>query len=73
MRPYAVCDLHCDTLTLDPSRDSLNLPGSAFSLEELPEDIHWAQCTAIFTPDELPLGERVPYYERCQQSFTRQM
>ena len=73
MKPYAVCDLHCDTLTLTPGGDSLNLPDSAFSLEKLPHDVHWAQCTAIFTPDELPLGERVPYYEQCRKSFDRQM
>ena len=73
MKPYAVFDLHCDTLTLDPDRDSLNLPGSALSLDNIPEGVHWAQCTAIFTPDALPLGERIPYYEKCQRSFHRQM
>ena len=73
MKPYAVCDLHCDTLTLETREDSLNLPASAFALEKLPRDIHWAQCTAIFTPDALPLGARVPYYERCQREFQRQM
>ena len=73
MKPYAVFDLHCDTLTLKTDGDSLNLPSAALSLDALPKDVHWAQCTAIFTPDKLPLGERVPYYERCQRSFDRQM
>lgn len=73
MKPYAVFDLHCDTLTLETAGNSLNLPSSAFSLEKLPKDIHWAQCTAIFTPDEMPLRERIPFYERCRTSFYRQM
>ena len=73
MKPYAVCDLHCDTLTLETDGDSLNLPSSAFSLEKLPHDVHWAQCTAIFTPDKLALDRRIPFYERCKKSFDRQM
>ena len=52
MNPYALIDLHCDTLTdcihkgLTP--DTLDDPGRVLSLSSLPSDVHWAQFYAIF-------------------------
>ena len=51
MNPYALIDLHCDTLTdcihkgLTP--DTLDDPNRVLSLSSLPSDVHWAQFYAI--------------------------
>ena len=56
MNPYALIDLHCDTLTdcihkgLTP--DTLDDPDRVLSLSSLPSDVHWAQFYAIFIPDQ---------------------
>ncbi len=77
MLPYALIDLHCDTLTalLDPTRcrDTLNDPLSQLSLQNLPQNVHWAQCCAVFIPDGLTPEESVGYYRFHQRSFARQM
>ena len=55
MNPYALIDLHCDTLTdcthkgLTP--DTLDDPDRVLSLNAIPSDVHWAQFYAIFIPD----------------------
>lgn len=56
MNPYALIDLHCDTLTdcthkgLTP--DTLDDPDRVLSLNAIPSDVHWAQFYAIFIPDQ---------------------
>ena len=57
MRPYALIDLHCDTLTdcmcAGPNIiDTLDDPARTLSLTSIPTDIHWAQFFAVFVPDE---------------------
>ena len=77
MRPCALIDLHCDTLTamMAPGQcaDTLNDPRSAISLSALPTAPHWAQCFAIFIPDELTGRGADRYYHTHQASFCRQM
>lgn len=58
MRPYALIDLHCDTLTDcmyagSNIIDTLDDPARTLSLTSIPKDIHWAQFFAVFVPDEL--------------------
>lgn len=56
MRPYALIDLHCDTLTdckyAAGNPDTLDDPKRVLSLSAIPDDVHWAQFFAIFIPDE---------------------
>lgn len=75
MNPYALIDLHCDTLTdctysnpdttiancthKGPTADTLDDPGRVLSLSSLPSDVHWAQFYAIFIPDQHPV-DRLP-------------
>ena len=56
MRPYALIDLHCDTLTdcihrSAPDTDTLNDPARTLSLANLPADVHWAQFFAVYLPE----------------------
>jgi len=77
MYPYAVIDLHCDTLTSclleTPIEDTLNDPRSALALSRLPRNPHWAQCFAIFVDDELDTSASMAFYDQYQASFTHQM
>lgn len=77
MHSPAVIDLHCDTLTafMAPGRcrNTLNDPGSDFALCKVPAGARWAQCCAIFIPDELRGTQAIRYYEAHQKSFVRQM
>jgi membrane dipeptidase len=77
MLPYAMFDLHCDTLTacMNPNRtgDPLDAPDAQFSLSKVPRDVHWGQCCAIFVPDGLSAEESAAYYRTHQRSFARQM
>lgn len=55
MRPYALIDLHCDTLTDcmyagSNIIDTLDDPARTLSLTSIPKDIHWAQFFAVFVP-----------------------
>ena len=75
MKPCAVIDLHCDTLTdMDRSLapDTMDDGAKALSLSTLPEGVHGAQCFAVFIPDELRGGDAVAYYERWRGEFVRQ-
>lgn len=75
MRPRAVIDLHCDTLTdmaHSGAQDTMDDGGKALSLSALPKDVRWAQCFAIFLPDTLHGGEAVAFYEHWHDSFVRQ-
>ncbi|MGE4276622.1 MAG: dipeptidase [Lawsonibacter sp.] len=77
MHPFAVIDLHCDTLTAFSDftrwRNPLDDSDAAWSLSALPRGIYWGQCFAIFLPDTLTPEEAVRYYARHQKSFVRQM
>ena len=77
MAPYGIIDLHCDTLTAFQERvrtaDALNHPKAHFSLSNLPQQSHWAQCCAIFLPDQLRGRDAIDYYDRHQRLFADQM
>lgn len=73
MFPYALIDLHCDTLTRSGEGNTLDIPGWHFSLSGVPAGVHWCQCCAIYIPDTLTGAEAVAYYEHHQRSFDRQM
>lgn len=74
--PYALIDLHCDTLT-DCSRtgcpDTLDDPRRALSLSNLPRRVRWAQFFAAFIPDDLRGRAAADYFDCCCRSFYRQM
>ena len=59
MRPYALIDLHCDTLTDcmyagSNIIDTLDDPARTLSLTSIPNDVRWAQFFAVnFGVDEL--------------------
>lgn len=72
-------DLHCDTITrlydgvrLQPGDRGLSRNGAHLSLEKM-QKFHWAQCFAIFIPDEKRGREAVEYFERCYAFFRVQM
>ena len=71
-----IIDLHCDTLTAFMSRgrcrDTLNDPASAFALCRLPPEVRWAQCCAVFVPDDMAEEDMMPFFRRHQESFRRQ-
>ncbi len=77
MNPYALIDLHCDTLTdcihkgLTP--DTLDDPDRVLSLNAIPSDVHWAQFYAIFIPDQHRGQAAIDYYETNRDNFNRQM
>ena len=54
-------------------RDTLNDPCHQLALCKLPKGVHWAQCCAIFIPDELKGEGAIAYYRFFQQQFVRQM
>ena len=70
---YALIDLHCDTLTAGGSADALDDGAKALSLSALPRGVHWAQCFAIFLPDDLRGQAAIDYYDRFRGIFARQM
>ncbi len=71
-----IIDLHCDTLTAFMSRgrcrDTLNDPASAFALCRLSPEVRWAQCCAVFVPDDMAEEDMMPFFRRHQESFRRQ-
>lgn len=77
-RPYALIDLHCDTLT-DSSYtstgnvDILDDPNRVLSLGAIPEDIHWAQFYAVFIPDEIRGQDAIDYFQFNRDNFYSQM
>ena len=72
----AIFDLHCDTLTafMTPGRgeNTLNDSQSAFSLGRIPAGVCWAQCCAVFLPDQMAEEERMPFFRRHAENFHRQ-
>lgn len=78
MYPYALIDLHCDTLTDcgrgdAARRDTLEDPDKVLSLSAIPPQTHWAQCFAVFTPDELRGQAAMDYFAASRANFDRQM
>ena len=77
MRPYALIDLHCDTLTdckyAAGNPDTLDDPKRVLSLSAIPEDVHWAQFFAIFIPDEERGRAAIDYFGQNHRNFVRQM
>lgn len=78
MRPYAIIDLHCDTLTdcmyaASEIPDTLDDPARSLSLSNIPEDVHWAQFFAVFLPDRLRGEEAVRFFDASHENFERQM
>ncbi len=78
MRPYALIDLHCDTLTDcmyagSNIIDTLDDPARTLSLTSIPKDIHWAQFFAVFVPDELRGENAIRFFDDTCANFDRQM
>lgn len=73
MLPYALIDLHCDTLTAPGNGCSLDDPCHHFALSKIPQGVRWCQCCAIFIPDELKGDSAVACYDRYRRNFDRQM
>ena len=77
MRPYALIDLHCDTLTdckyAAGNPDTLDDPKRVLSLSAIPRDVRWAQFFAIFIPDEQRGRAAIDYFGQNHRNFVRQM
>lgn len=78
MRPYAIVDMHCDTLTetrLDDPRglDTLNLEKRVLSFDSMPKDVKWAQFYAVYTPLKRMGEDAWNYYRLNVENFYRQM
>lgn len=77
-RPYALFDLHCDTLTdchgsSGAGADTLDDPRRVLRLSNLPAGVRWAQFYAVFIPDQYRGAQAVRYYEANRDNFFRQM
>lgn len=78
MNPYALIDLHCDTLTdwkytNTGNPDTINDPKRVLSLSSIPTGVHWAQFFAIFIPDEERGQAAIDYFDFNRRNFDRQM
>ena len=78
MYPYALIDLHCDTLTdwkytSTGNPDTLDDPKRVLSLTAMPEGVNWAQFYAVYVPDEEQGQAAVDYFEKNLANFERQM
>ena len=79
MRPYAIVDLHCDTLTdcmyntSTPETDTLNDPNRVLSFASMPEDVKWAQFYAVFVKSEYRGEAAVNYFKMNADRFDTQM
>jgi len=88
IKPYALIDLHCDSL-IDLKYTGLDLkyagPGNkdtldtlddskrVLSLSSIPEDVAWAQFFAVFISDELKGKKAIEFFELNRDNFYRQM
>lgn len=77
-KPYALIDLHCDTLTdweytSTGNPDTLDDPKRVLSLTSIPQGLHWAQFYAIFIPDEIRGQSAIDYFQFNRDNFYRQM
>lgn len=72
-------DLHCDTLTAlfgtpaEETADLLNDPARDLSIGKMPAGIKWAQCFAIFVPDDQRGGDAVAFFDHYAAAFHRCM
>lgn len=78
MLPYALIDLHCDTLTNciyknTPGVDTLNDPARVLALSRLPRGVRWAQLFAVFLPDALHGKDAIRFFDAACADFDRQM
>lgn len=78
LRPYALIDLHCDTITDSQytntgNIDSLDDPGRVLSLSSIPKDVHWSQFYAVFIPDTIRGQGAIDYFNFHRDRFNRQM
>ena len=78
MYPYALIDLHCDTLTewkytRTGNPDTLDDPKRVLSLSGIPKEVKWAQFYAIFIPDEERGEKAIEYFDVNHKNFQRQM
>lgn len=78
MYPYALIDLHCDTLadckyTDTGNPDTLDDPKRVLSLSNIPQEVKWAQFFAIFIPDEERGEKAIEYFEINRKNYERQM
>ena len=78
MYPYALIDLHCDTLTdwkytSTGNPDTLDDPKRVLSLTAMPDEVNWAQFYAVYVPDEEQGQAAVDYFEKNLANFERQM
>ena len=78
IKPYALIDLHCDTLTdwkytSTGNLDTLDDPKQVLSLSSIPEGVHWAQFYAVFIPDEVRGQDAIDYFNFNRDNFYRQM
>ena len=78
MYPYALIDLHCDTLadwkyTSTGNPDTLDDPKRVLSLSNMPKEVNWAQFYAVFIPDEERGEKAIEYFEFNRKNFERQM
>lgn len=77
-QPYALIDLHCDTLTdweytSTGNPDTLDDPKRVLSLSAIPEYVHWAQFYAVFIPDEVRGQDAIDYFQFNRDNFYRQI
>lgn len=78
IKPLALIDLHCDTLTdweytSTGNPDTLDDPKRVLTLSNIPDEVNWAQFYAVFIPDEVRGQDAMDYYEANRDSFYRQM
>ena len=78
MYPYALIDLHCDTLadwkyTSTGNPDTLDDPKRVLTLSNMPKEVNWAQFYAVFIPDEERGEKAIEYFEFHRKNFERQM
>lgn len=78
IKPLALIDLHCDTLTdwdytSTGNPDTLDDPKRVLTLSSIPKEVHWAQFYAVFIPDEIRGQAAMDYYTANRDSFYRQM
>ena len=78
MRPYAVIDMHCDTLTEckytnTGNPDTLDDPKRVLSLGNMPSDVKWAQFYAIWIQDENRGADAVNFFSVNADNFDRQI
>lgn len=78
MKPYAVFDLHCDTLTdcmytSTGNTDTLDDPERVLRLSNMPADVNWAQLYAVWIQNEYTGSAAMEFFDACADSFDRQM